>query len=367
MDDLPVRTARGFRLVDLLVIVGILGVLAALIIPAIQQVQEAAARTQCQNNLKQMTLAIHDYASTYNNALPPLSGAPRQDRDGTPLYHPQSMLLTMLPFIEQDHLYPAALREPWGCTWNAPVPEEIDDPGELPRRRTTRDTGQPIYRSAFIKTFVCPSDSSNSATEPTARGWVGSSYAANAQVFGSTPEMTTGSETPATVWNILRSDYNIGNIPDGTANTIFIAERFAVAGSGTGSTPCAWVNPSAGGSALSNTDALGCPLQKFVGQHGDVWASVCGPGMFFGCGTQADPVGAIAGDGSVRMYPLPEIGVRPALAATDGRAQSQHSKVLQVGMGDGSVRGVSRQVGQAPWVRVISPNDGTSLGEKWEP
>jgi type II secretory pathway pseudopilin PulG len=364
MDALPVRKARGFRLVDLCVMVGIFGILTALILAAVQRTREAAALSQCQNNLKQIVLAIHDYGSAYQNALLPLSGAPREDRDGLRIYHPQSMLLTVMPFIDQNTLYFSAMREPSGRTWNATILEYADESQQISQRRELTDSGQPIFSGGFVKSFVCPSDSGNSPTQPVARGWVGCSYAANAQVFGNTPEMTSEAETAASVWHILRSDFNIGNIPDGTANTIFVAERFAVAGVGRTSTPCAWANPSAGGSPLANADALDCPLQPFVGRHGVVWASVCGPGTFFGSGTTADPVGAIAGDGSVAIYPLPEIGVRPTLASTDGRAQSQHSLVVQLAMGDGSVRSVSGQVSQPTWVRAICPNDQMVLDEE---
>jgi competence protein ComGC len=347
MDDFDIRRPRGFRLIDLCVGIVILGILAALVVPAIQRTRDAAACTQCQNNLKQIVLGIHDYASTYNNALPSLSSAPRQDFGSVATYHPQSLFFTIMPFIECCSMYKDGMLEPTGQTWKG-----ID-----------AYTRGPIFSTSFSFASICPTDSSNSRTQPTAHGWVGSSYAANAQVFGSTPETATDSQTPLVVWNILHSDYNIGNIPDGTSNTIFIAERFALAGPVTASTPCAWTNPPAGGSLFGDTDALGCPLQTFVGRHGVVRASVCGPGVFFGCGTREDPVGAIAGDGSVPMYPLPEIGVRPVLASTDGRAQSQHSTVVQVGMGDGSARGVSRKVSQVTWVRAISPANGDDRGD----
>jgi prepilin-type N-terminal cleavage/methylation domain-containing protein/prepilin-type processing-associated H-X9-DG protein len=132
----PIGARRGaFTLIELLVVIGIIAILTALLLPAVQQVRQAAARTHCQNNLKQLGLALHNYAGEHEHAFPPsytLTITPTTVNEvawGT----------VILPYIEQTGLYSnydlkfAAFPAPYGLPSNIAV---ISTP---------------------VRTFICPS------------------------------------------------------------------------------------------------------------------------------------------------------------------------------------------------------------------
>ena len=95
---------RGFTLIELLVVIAIIGVLIALLLPAVQAAREAARRAQCTNNLKQMGLALANYEGA-NGSFPP--GIIRQDNGQQQYYTSGSMFVSMLPYFEQSPLFNA--------------------------------------------------------------------------------------------------------------------------------------------------------------------------------------------------------------------------------------------------------------------
>src|SRR5438309_4838991 len=97
--------SRGFTLIELLVVIAIIAILIGLLLPAVQKVREAAARTQCSNNLKQLGIAFHSYNDANNKF-------PFEDQNTTP-----SVMVSILPYVEQDNMY--KLIVPSAGTYNA--------------------------------------------------------------------------------------------------------------------------------------------------------------------------------------------------------------------------------------------------------
>jgi prepilin-type N-terminal cleavage/methylation domain-containing protein len=98
------RRWRSFTLIELLVVIAIIAVLIGLLLPAVQKVRESAARLQCQNNLKQMSLATINCADVHNGLLPPGDGlypiTHQADNNGM-----GSVFFHILPYVEQDNAY----------------------------------------------------------------------------------------------------------------------------------------------------------------------------------------------------------------------------------------------------------------------
>lgn len=166
------RRRSAFTLIELLVVIAIIAILIALLLPAVQQAREAARRSQCKNNLKQVGLALHNYHDTYG--MFPIGGT---DVPNNWFAAPDiGMLARLLPFVEQGALY-----NKFDLTGALPV-SSYSQAGQHRKVPYQLVDGKEVRTYEFAM-FKCPTDPNNSPVN----GWAQSNYgiSAGSQFFSS--------------------------------------------------------------------------------------------------------------------------------------------------------------------------------------
>jgi prepilin-type N-terminal cleavage/methylation domain-containing protein len=340
----------GFTLIELLVVIAIIAILIGLLVPAVQKVREAAARTQCINNLKQWGLASHNCHDTYKRFPPALGSFPR-----VPGALPQGSAFGngtffYLPYVEQGALYNSSL--------NGPVPAltgsataQIYYPGN-----NMAGTKTPVY-SQPVPIFYCPSDPTTQDGTVTIGGvvWGASSYGFNATAAAApnsviayslnNPGYTVvnGSYDPQGAWRMT-------SITDGTSNTILAAHRYASC-----TNPTLTAKGILGGSVWAycalSSPKLPAPMQP--------------PPMPIYPGVQISFFLAYPGGGTCVGWPsLFHIQPDP-LNCDPYVANSPHAGAMPVVLYDGSCRTIAPGISGQTWWSAFTPTGGEVLGSDW--
>jgi prepilin-type N-terminal cleavage/methylation domain-containing protein len=297
------RRTRGFTLIELIVVIGILAILAGLLLSAVQKVREAANRASCENNLKQIGVAFHHAADANDRVLPPGIGYyPVSSRQayGTAFFH-------ALPFLEEKSLYDSSARSgvysvSYGDVFSKPV-----------------------------KLFLCPSDPSvgpdGLVKDNGGTVWGACSYAVNVQVFCQVRQDDGSFIDPAGAARFGPS------FPDGAANTILLAEKYA---------RCTNDDFPEGGSFWGYW-IYGSAIEPCHAGFGASWASY-----------------SIGPDSKFQVQPTPFLG-----NCDPTRASTSHRGGLLACLADGSVRSLSQSISGTTWWAACTPAGNDLLGNDW--
>jgi len=213
MTDLPAslrlacgKRRVGFTLIELLVVIAIIGVLVALLLPAVQQAREAARRSQCRNNLKQVGLALHNYHDAFGRFPPESIWAYTPIGSTTKLPRNFSWIVMLLPYVDQAPMYNS-------INFSMPIWGQIDS------------SGQTIV-SRQLPVVTCPSDP-GVGNAPNGMSWTNYSGAEGFDWWPRNGDPMGGVFT-------LNHATSINEIPDGTSNTIAVGETCTAGYSGGG-------------------------------------------------------------------------------------------------------------------------------------
>ncbi len=337
---LPHRPA--FTLVELLVVIAIIGILIALLLPAVQAAREAARRSQCTNNMKQIGLALHNYHDAqkslpplmvYRNPLGPVAGFP---------YH-HTWITKILPYMEQQAIYQLmdTRLSAWDTAANAPRP----------------------FAQKQVPNLLCPSDNGYKGSDDTPRNVAVTCYA-GAETFDWWGDGCCTLNSQWVTWypwlapftNLLGADYSgifpnnktvgLAEVTDGTSNVVAVTET-STRGFG-------------GGNGGANGTGSPRPQGDYYWRAAFIAPSWCcnpiGDGYPEADGT-AGSAGGYWIPGQGQMF-RPSYEIMWGINITFPGAGGMHPGVCNALLCDGSVRGLQVNMDYAIWVMINGRADG---------
>jgi prepilin-type N-terminal cleavage/methylation domain-containing protein len=350
MNQFLFRRRQGFTLIELLVVIAIIAILIGLLVPAVQKVRDAASRTQCLNNLKQLALASHAYHDV-NKRLPPavqifaaasteyVASAYRQTIEGRPDHGP-NWAVFILPYVDQGAMYASV-----------PVDAYWSSSGSNQNWRNLRGNQ--------LAVMTCPSDPSDrTAFSLNGGNWARGNYAANAgggwfnrTMNGASGDNPRGNGAPN------RSDLGgcfginwgakLVEITDGTSNTVLLAE--VRLGLNTVDRRGCWAMGLSGASVISALATGDATVPNDSNEFSDDIEDCRQVRLMAGVATNAG-LGPLqmgcSNDNQPRNWPN-----------WQAQSRSKHPGGVHIALADGTVRYIQNNIQQTIWQAITGRND----------
>ncbi|QDV49261.1 DUF1559 domain-containing protein [Gimesia fumaroli] len=305
--------SRGFTLIELLVVIAIIAILIALLLPAVQQAREAARRSTCKNNLKQISLAMHNYESAH-------STFPYGHRGGggaypTYCHNRDTWFHRILPYVDQAPMY---------NNYEA----DCANVSASTSNHVHNISSSQIFVRTPLPAFMCPSDIGPGFAEPSGVRWGGSYLGC----IGWANNRSTGTDNGMFGY---QTKTKMRDITDGTSNTMMLSEgvqRVAVpTGFSWGCAGCYWIG----------------------GAHGEVTFSAF------------ETPNTSAADQNYLCKSTTDINAPCVVNQTDkwNYARSQHVGGVHAGMADGAVRFISENIDRGTFRAIATTSGDEVVGE----